>query len=423
MMGERAVSRVDSEVGRRHAPRAGGRPCRGSVAVTVALIGGTLGAGCGAADPTVDALDDAPPVVAGYGTLLSANYEDAVRAAEDADAAYRTLVEAPSEATLRAAREAWIASRLPYLETEVARFYGGPIDAEETGPEDRINAWPMDEAYVDYVVDDAGAVLRVGIVNDAATYPVIDVDALARANLAEGESEDAVAAGYHAIEFLLWGQDLYDDGPGQRPATDFVEGGPDPAAPRRRAYLLAASTLLLSDLRSVRDQWRSDAADSYRRSFEALPPREALTRIFRGMAFLSGVELAGERMAVPLRTADQEDEHSCFSDTTTNDALHDAIGIRNVYLGRYRRVDGTVIEVPSVSSLVAARDPQVDARVRAALQASIAAIEAIPPPFDRAIVDPERRPLVRAAIDALAAQTEALVAAARVLGITANIAR
>ena len=64
--------------------------------------------------------------------------------------------------------------------------------------------------------------------------------------------ESNVATGYHAIEFLLWGQDLngHGDGAGNRPASDFATGAACTGGncDRRGAYLRAATELLVSHL-------------------------------------------------------------------------------------------------------------------------------------------------------------------------------
>ena len=140
-----------------------------------------------------------------------------------------------------------------------------------------------------------------------------------------------------------------------------------------------------------------------------------------GMSRLSGFELGGERLAVALMTAEQEDEHSCFSDTTTQDAVFDQLGIQNAYLGRYVRRDGTVIQGPSISDMVRTRDPDLDTRLRAALTASVTACEAIPAPFDQAIIEPAGRTLVRAAIDRIQEQTTLLEEAAALFGVSVMV--
>jgi len=381
-------------------------------------LAGTL-VGCDSGTSTELTAAEVAPVLENYAAILFANYGDSVTAASELDTALAPLTTGtPTDAALVNARDVWTAARLPYMETEAARFYSGPIDDESTGYEGLINSWPMDEAYVDYVEGDADA----GLINDASVLPEITGEAIATLNGAD--SEESVSTGWHAIEFLLWGQDLSADGPGARPFTDFVIDGSGTAEnqDRRRAYLAAVSTLLVSDLTAVRDAWAPSAP--YRTGFVALSPDEGLGRILTGMGSLAGGELAGQRMNVAYTTQEQEDEHSCFSDTTLNDHLHDALGVRNLYLGSYNRTDGTTVSGPSISSLVASRDAALDANIRARMDAAITAIEAIPGPFDRAILGADSaagRVAVAAAIAAVRDVTDAIEEIADLLGVPLTI--
>jgi putative iron-regulated protein len=126
-------------------------------------------------------------------------------------------------------------------------------------------------------------------------------------SLNEKGGEKNITAGFHGIEFLLWGQDLNDDGPGQRSHLDYVDGH-QPHAGRRRQYLQAAAWLLVENLKTVAEEWAPDRAANYRARFLAMPPDEALTCILKGAGILSGAELAGERLTVPYETKEQEDE-------------------------------------------------------------------------------------------------------------------
>jgi putative iron-regulated protein len=234
-----------------------------------------LVAGCGDGDDNDDrrtpsptptatpAVVTAQSVVANYADLLFANYSAAAADAETLRDAIDAFVTAPSQATLDAAKSAWIAARPSYQQSEAARFYNGPIDDPETGPEGRINAWPLDENYIDYV-DGAPA---SGIINDPVGFPVIDEDALSEANEAGGEAN--ISTGYHAIEFLLWGQDRSATGPGERPISDYVTDGTNPADPivRRGAYLQAAGHLLVDDLQQVAAAWAPGDPSNYRAEF------------------------------------------------------------------------------------------------------------------------------------------------------------
>ncbi|MDC3960560.1 imelysin family protein [Polyangium jinanense] len=383
-------------------------------AAFVTAVAGLL-TGCGSEEPasgTKPLSETAPPIIEAYASLVHDSYAEAMDESASLNASLAQFVAEPSQAKLDAAREQWLLARDPYGLTEAFRFYGGPID-DDDGPEGRINAWPMDEAYVDYVDGNANA----GIINDAATYPTIDESTIAELNEKDGEKN--IATGYHAIEFLLWGQDLSADGPGQRPYTDYVvDMGTAANQERRGQYLLAAGKLLLSDLGSVSAEWAPEGG-AYRASFVALPPEEALRRILLGLGSLSGAELAGERMQVAWDTKEQEDEHSCFSDNTHKDLLNNARGIQNVYLGRFGQVDR-----PGLDELVRERDPALDARLQEEMEASIAAIEAIGNPFDQAILGDDTAPgrqKVKAAIDALRKQTTSIIEVATLLGIELNI--
>jgi putative iron-regulated protein len=361
-----------------------------------------------------DTTPPAPPpdrvsVARNYAAIVEANYTETESRAVDLARAIDAFVAAPSESKLEAAKAAWIASRIPYAQSEAYRFYGGPIDAEETGPEGRLNAWPLDESYIDYV---EGAP-EAGVVNRPDRFPTIDEALLVSLNEKDGETN--IASGYHAIEFLLWGQDLRDDGPGNRPYTDYVVGT-GKNAERRGAYLRAAAALLVRDVRAVKEAWASSS--SYRVAFEANPDA-ALQKMLVGIGSLSGGELGGERTRVAYTNKDQEDEHDCFSDTTLSDLRGNALGIQNVYLGHYGAVAG-----PSLSDLVRAVDPALDATMRTRIQGAIDAIAAIPPPFDRAILgadDAPGRVKVKAAIDAIASATLGLADVASRLGVRIDI--
>ncbi|MET0403373.1 MAG: imelysin family protein [Cystobacter sp.] len=353
----------------------------------------------------------ARPVIERYASLVHENYADSLFQAQALKAAVDAFVAQPSEARFTAAREAWLASRASYGQSEVFRFYGGPIDDEDTGPEGRINAWPLDESYIDGVEGNAIA----GLVNGSE---VLTKDLIIEANERDGETN--IASGYHAIEFLLWGQDLSETGPGNRQYTDFVDEGTAPNADRRRQYLSLVTDLLVDDLESVYSQWTADQ-DNYRAKFVAETPKEAVLKILTGMGSLSGAELAGERMTVAYDNKDQEDEHSCFSDNTHNDIYYNALGIQNVYLGRY---GATGLEGPALEDLVEAVDPKLNEKMKQRLQASLDAIRAIPAPFDQAILgadDSPGRQKVKAAITALRAQTDTLVEVATALGIQLNL--
>ena len=379
-------------------------PCASLLFLSLALASCSPDTGDG--DPELLTADEVAPVAENYATIIAANYAESRASAQALRDAITDFVATPNDATLTAARDAWLAARDPYGQTEVYRFYDGPIDNPEDGPEGQLNAWPMDEAYIDYV----DGMPNAGIINDAAAYPTIDVALIASLNEQGGETN--IATGYHAIEFLLWGQDLDPAGAGARPASDYDAGGAGTAMnqDRRAAYLQAAADLLLADLDGLIVAWDASASDNYRAELLAEAPEEIVRRMMLGMGSLSGAELAGERMSVALDTQDQEDEHSCFSDNTHRDIINNATGIQNVYEGTYGTIDG-----PGIYDLVAARDQELADRLREEIQASVDLAMAIPAPFDQAIVD--HRDAVEATVEALRTQADSIVEAAALFDI------
>ena len=336
------------------------------------------------------ALADTDPaaIIATYADIAAAGYADSLTTAQALQQAVAALIAQPSDETLAAARAAWIAARAPYQQTEVFRF-GNPIVDDWEG---MVNAWPLDEGLIDYVDASYGgptdanelAALNV-IATPQLTIAGIAVDASAitpalianTLNEADG-IETNVARGYHAIEFLLWGQDLNGTGPGagNRPWTDYARGEActNDNCDRRADYLQAATDLLVGDLDYMAAQW---APNGEARAAVQADPAAGLVAMLTGMGSLSYGEQAGERMRLGLMLNDPEEEHDCFSDNTHNSHYYDGLGVQNVYLGRYVRADGSVVEGPSLSALVAETDPALDAELRAKLDTTMAALGAI----------------------------------------------
>ena len=380
----------------------------------------------------------AQAVVSHYADLAHAIFSDAHATALQLQQAIDALLANPSDETLQAAKDAWLAARVPYMQTEVFRF-GNPVVDEWEG---QVNAWPLDEGMIDYVDGDyqhalgnpgataniiANQQLQIG--EDSIDVSEITGELLASLNELAG-SEANVATGYHAIEFLLWGQDLNgtEAGAGTRPASDYLEGEgcTGDNCDRRRAYLKAVTELLVSDLEEMVGEWAPGTADNYRASLESEPAENGLRKMFFGMGSLSLGELAGERMKVALEANSPEDEHDCFSDNTHNSHYYNARGIRNVYLGEYQRVDGSTLSGPSLASLVDGIDPEVNTTLQADLETTDAKLQVLVvsaqggEAFDQLIApdNSEGQDKVRAAIAALVQQTASIEKAAAALGIS-----
>lgn len=338
---------------------------------------------CLAALPA-QAQTDRAAVADTYARMGLAVYEDSLTTAQRLQAAVDALIAAPSADTLAAARSAWIAARVPYQQTEAFRFANPVIDDWEG----KVNAWPLDEGLIDYVdpatpenEENDFALLNV-VSTPRFTLGGTEVDAtditpaLLEDTLHEADEIEAnVATGYHAVEFMLWGQDLNgtDHGAGNRPWTDYATGDActNGNCDRRAAYLKAATDLLVSDLAYMVDQWQPGGAA---RAHVTATPDTALSAMLTGMGSLSYGELAGERMKLGVLLNDPEEEHDCFSDNTHNSHYYDGIGIRNLYEGSYTRIDGRRVEGPSLSDLLAETAPDLDRALGDSLNASVEAL-------------------------------------------------
>ncbi|UPA24614.1 imelysin family protein [Shinella oryzae] len=386
-------------------------------ALATATSGLAIGTAHAAADPAA--------IVKHYAEIAHAKFSDSLDAAKALDAAVDALIAKPSDETLKAARAAWLKARVPYQQTEAYRF-GNPLVDEWEG---KVNAWPLDEGLIDYVDASYGTesdtnALFVGNVIANPKLEIagktIDATTITPEVLQElheaGEVEANVATGYHAIEFLLWGQDLNGTGPGagNRQASDYdtancTNGNCD----RRAAYLKAAASLLVTDLEEMVAAWapEGDATKNV-----TADPKAGITAMLTGMGSLSYGELAGERMKLGLLLHDPEEEHDCFSDNTHNSHYYDVVGIQTVYTGEYTRPDGTKMTGPSLHELVAEKDAALDKEMTEKLDASHAAFKALVDraeggeAYDQMIGEgnAEGNKVVQTAIDTLVDQTKTI---------------
>lgn len=370
--------------------------------------------------------DNSAAVVENYANIAQAKFEDSLTTVKALDAAINAFLAAPTEANLSVAKSAWLASRVPYQQTEVYRFGNAIVDDWEG----RVNAWPLDEGLIDYVdnsygteSDENGLYAANVIANKTLKIAGKEVDAskitpdfLQNTLQEAGGSESNVATGYHAIEFLLWGQDLNGTsaGNGARPATDYdVANCTNGNCDRRGEYLSAASKLLVSDLEEMVGNWTAKGAARVALTENGITG--GLSTILTGMGSLSYGELAGERMKLGLLLHDPEEEHDCFSDNTHNSHLYDAVGIQNVYLGKYTRIDGSVVSGASLLDLVKVKDAGVAGELEAKLATTISAMKVMAKRADSEAYDQmigegnvEGNKVVQAAIDGLIDQTKSI---------------
>ncbi|HXJ02440.1 MAG TPA: imelysin family protein [Micropepsaceae bacterium] len=382
----------------------------------------------------------AADVLNAYSDLAHAMYEDSFSTAKALQTAVNAFLGDPTAAKLGAARSAWKAARIPYLQSEGFRFGNAVVDEWEG----EVNSWPLDEGLIDYVAASYGKTsdenplytlnviankqIRVGAKQLNAS--VIDKKLLRQLQHAQGV-EANVATGYHAIEFLLWGQDLHGTGPGagERPASDYdVKACTHGNCDRRAQYLKAATDLLVDDMAVMSANW-ADGGKA-RKEFAAKGQNGGLSTILTGIGSLSYGEMAGERMKLGLILHDPEEEQDCFSDNTHNSHYYDQLGITEIWGGHYTRVNGAVVQGPSFRDYVAAKAPEIAKRMDEKLADTLAKVKKIKDAgdsgkmaYDQMIAkgNTAGNQMVQDAIDALIAQTRADEAVVAAMGLKISL--
>ena len=247
---------------------------RASLCSTILMLGL---AGCGnTTSGIVNSGVSQTAVLNTYADIALATYEDSLTQAVVLHKSIEKLVMEPSETNLILAKQAWLNARIPYQQSEAYRF-GNPVVDDWEG---KVNAWPLDEGLIDYVdasyggSSDENDLYLANVINSRSINingTMIDVsnitpDLIGNTLHEAEEVESNVASGYHAIEFLLWGQDLNGTGPGAgaRPASDYdVNNCSNGNCARRGEYLLAASTLLQTDLEDIVAAWQPRSISSW----------------------------------------------------------------------------------------------------------------------------------------------------------------
>jgi putative iron-regulated protein len=312
---------------------------------------------------------DAKAEIQGYAQLVADSYAASLADAQALRTAVTAFLANPSDDTLTKARDAWVNGRRTWELTEAFRFYDGPVDVTdtETGPISRLDGWPVDAAAIDYVDDNPTA----GIVNNmklALTRPTL---------LTQELSSHAAITGWHAIEFLLWGQEPAALGEtGDRPVTDYLPNQPN--NDRRRAYLKLTTDMLVEDLHYLVESWDPKSRNSYAAAFRLLNQREALGRAMNGIAQLAGQELAINRLAAALDSSDRKKLTSRFSGTSYQDFVFALRGVRNVWTG-----DQGGETRPGLSLIVGRVDPALAQKILHALDHAEESVGLLQVPIER----------------------------------------
>ena len=373
-------------------------------------------------------------VLVNYSNIAEAKYKDALTLAKQMHNSIEEFMKDTNESNFKKVKDSWLLARTIYQQTEVFRF-GNPIVDDWEG---KVNAWPLDEGLIDYVDNtnyypsendfsnfNVIANRKLKVEGELIDASVINANLLSSKLHEIGGNEANVAIGYHAIEFLLWGQDLNgtQKGSGKRAYTDFnLKNCTNNNCDRRREYLLAASQLLIKDLQYIQSVWSSEG----QARLDLLNDKEnGIKRILIGMGSLSYGELAGERMKLGLMLHDPEEEHDCFSDNTHNSHYYNVVGIKNVFLGEYKTIDEKIISGPSISSLLSNADNALNKKTKKSINKTLKSMKKIVKSANRgntydmliAKGNEKGNKLIQNAVDSLIKQSKNIELAAVALNI------
>ena len=373
-------------------------------------------------------------ILLNYSNIAEAKYKDALTLAKKMHRSIEQFMKDPNESNFNEVKDSWLEARTVYQQTEVFRF-GNPIVDDWEG---KVNAWPLDEGLIDYVDTtnyyptendfsnfNVIANKKLKVEGEFVDASIINTNLLSSKLHEIGGNEANVAIGYHAIEFLLWGQDLNGtkSGSGNRSYTDFdLNNCTNDNCDRRREYLIAASQLLIEDLKYIHSVW---SPKGKARQDLLNDQKNGLKRILIGMGSLSYGELAGERMKLGLMLHDPEEEHDCFSDNTHNSHYYNVVGINNVFLGKYKSLDGKVVTGPSISSLLSEVDYGLNKKTKKSIKNTLKSMKKIVKSANKGVTydmliaegNEKGNKLIQNAVDSLIKQSKNIELAAAALNI------
>ena len=373
-------------------------------------------------------------ILVNYSNIAEAKYKDALILAKEMHNSIEKFMNNTNESNFIDVKDSWLKARTIYQQTEVFRF-GNPLVDDWEG---KVNAWPLDEGLIDYVDNtnyypsendfsnfNVIANKKLKVEGELIDASVINPKLLSNKLHEIGGNEANVATGYHAIEFLLWGQDLNgnESGSGNRPYTDFdLEACTNDNCDRRREYLVAASQLLIEDLQYIQSVW---SPEGQARLDLLNDQKNGLKRILIGMGSLSYGELAGERMKLGLMLHDPEEEHDCFSDNTHNSHYYNVVGINNVFLGKYKSLDGKVVSGPSISSLLSEVDNGLNKKTKKSIKNTLKSMKKIVKSANKGVTydmliaegNEKGNQLIQNAVDSLIKQSKNIELTAAALNI------
>ncbi|MEG0851812.1 MAG: imelysin family protein [Flavobacterium sp.] len=248
---------------------------------------------------------------------------------------------------LTKAKNAWMETRVYWEQSE--GFLYGPVDTEGIDP--AMDTWPVDVTAMN------------DILNSSSPITVATL---------ENNNE---ARGFHLIEFLLWGEN----------GTKTV----DQLTPRQLELLKAAAQDLHNNTQKLHNGWIASAGNFVDNFINPSPNAYpsytvVLEEITEGLIIIAD-EVANGKIEDPLNsegsTPNAELEESRFSNNSKTDFIDNMRSIQNIYLGTANGVGNG----KGLSTLVNAKDPVLDAKIKNAISDAIMGLDAIPGTFSNAI--------------------------------------
>ena len=341
-------------------------------------------------------------VVKQHAEVCSSAYQIAWQKADLLRSRVQLFLQGPSTPGMGDLRQRWTEALAAYMKTEGLRGRGTPA----LGLHPRIQAWPVDAAKMDTV---PGKV-KTGVVHIRRLLPSITRDALIQAHQ---PGTGNVLTGLHAIEFLIFGIDQYDDAGGYRAFTDYTKAV---GAKRRGRLLQELVNLLSSDLKQLSDAWHPAERANYRAHFMTKPPQDALAVVFTGLTSACATGLDG-KLSRPLASGDQRDEVCNFSDLSLDAIRYAITGLQNAMSGKAPSRVQAGEEAPLLG-LISLADVTLANDIESGFASLIDLLKPLDPPFDQ-LIKPDNvagRKALKSVASGLEKQHRLLGMAAKALG-------
>ncbi|MGE3267814.1 MAG: imelysin family protein [Chloroflexota bacterium] len=277
-----------------------------------------------------------------------------------------TLRQSPTDANLQAAQAAWLAARQPWEWSE--SFLFGPVSSMGLDP--ALDSWPVSQ-------DNLTAVLTGDTPLDAASVAALEPE----------------VKGFHSVEWILFG--------------DRATKQASALTPRELLYAELVTDEMAGIGQTLVQAWTIgvDGEEAFGPILSSAGPANALYSSQTAVVeeLLVGIvdilnEVAEEKIGLPLDNRDPSLAESWYSQTSIDDYRNNVRGALQAYNGSLPDATATV----SLKALVQATDPALDTEITAGFTRTLAALDAIPAPFEQSVLQPSTSVQARAARNAAA---------------------